>query len=143
MSRCAIARQSSEGSSGVEASRLRSTSRVNGTIALNSLSCQGASPCLKFRIRRPVVMRLRRGFLATGAAEPAHDLWPIGDESTVQIMSDFYQAPGQSPTAPNTLARILREGRRHMVSGCSRDSFLGHLNKNLGFLVTDAVNILR
>jgi len=88
-------------------------------------------------------MRLRRGFLETGAAEPAHDRRPIGDESTVQIMSDFYEAPRQSPTAPNTLARVLREGRRHMVFGCSKDCFLGYLNKNLGFLVTDAVNIFR
>ena len=77
------------------------------------------------------------------AAEPAHDLRPIGDESTVQIMSDFYEAPCQSLTAPNTLARVLREGRRQMAFGCSRDSFLGHLNKNLGFPVTNSVNILR
>ena len=35
-------------------------------------------------------------------------LWPIGDEATVQIMSDFYQAAHNSGNAPEALAEVQR-----------------------------------
>jgi len=36
-------------------------------------------------------------------------LWPISDESTVQIMSDFYEAAHESGNAPEALARVQRQ----------------------------------
>src|SRR5271166_5521596 len=38
------------------------------------------------------VMGLRRGFIQAGAQHLLMTLWPISDEVTVQIMSDFYEA---------------------------------------------------
>ena len=38
------------------------------------------------------VMGLRRGFIQAGAQNLLMTLWPISDEVTVQIMSDFYEA---------------------------------------------------
>jgi CHAT domain-containing protein len=35
-------------------------------------------------------------------------LWPISDEVTVQIMSDFYDAAHESGNAPEALAKIQR-----------------------------------
>jgi hypothetical protein len=40
------------------------------------------------------VMGLRRGFIQAGAQKLLMTLWPISDEVTVQIMSDFYDAGG-------------------------------------------------
>src|SRR6202022_1384503 len=37
------------------------------------------------------VMGLRRGFIQAGAQNLLMTLWPISDEVTVQIMSDFYE----------------------------------------------------
>ena len=38
------------------------------------------------------VMGLRRGFVEAGAQNLLMTLWPISDEFTIQIMSDFYEA---------------------------------------------------
>jgi CHAT domain-containing protein len=35
-------------------------------------------------------------------------LWPISDEVTVQIMSDFYEAAHNSGNAPEALAEVQR-----------------------------------
>ena len=35
-------------------------------------------------------------------------LWPISDEFTVQIMSDFYDAAHESRNAPEALAKVQR-----------------------------------
>jgi len=36
-------------------------------------------------------------------------LWPISDEVTVQIMSDFYDAAHNSGNAPEALAEVQRK----------------------------------
>jgi CHAT domain-containing protein len=36
-------------------------------------------------------------------------LWPISDEVTVHIMSDFYEAAHESGNAPQALAEVQRE----------------------------------
>jgi len=36
-------------------------------------------------------------------------LWPISDEVTLQIMSDFYEAAHKSGNAPGALADVQRE----------------------------------
>jgi len=55
------------------------------------------------------VMGLRRGFVEAGAQNLLMTLWPISDEFTVQIMSDFYDAAHQSENAPESLAKVQRD----------------------------------
>ena len=54
------------------------------------------------------VMGLRRGFIQAGAQNLLMTLWPISDEVTVQIMSDFYEAAHKSGNAPEALAEVQR-----------------------------------
>ena len=54
------------------------------------------------------VMGLRRGFIQAGAQNLLMTLWPISDEVTVQIMSDFYDAAHESGNAPEALAEVQR-----------------------------------
>ena len=55
------------------------------------------------------VMGLRRGFIQAGALNLLMTLWPISDEVTVQIMSDFYEAAHHSGNAPEALAEVQRK----------------------------------
>ena len=55
------------------------------------------------------VMGLRRGFIQAGAQNLLMTLWPISDEITVQIMSDFYEAAHNSGNAPEALAEVQRK----------------------------------
>ena len=50
------------------------------------------------------VMGLRRGFVQAGTQNLLMTLWPISDETTVQIMLDFYDAAFKSGNAPQALA---------------------------------------
>jgi len=52
------------------------------------------------------VLGLRRGFVETGEQNLLMSLWPISDEFTVQIMSDFYDAAHQSGNAPEAFAKV-------------------------------------
>ena len=54
------------------------------------------------------VMGLRRGFIQAGAQNLLMTLWPISDEVTVQIMSDFYDAAHNTGNAPEALAEVQR-----------------------------------
>jgi hypothetical protein len=54
------------------------------------------------------IMGLRRGFIQAGAQNLLMTLWPIGDEFTVQIMSDFYEAAHNIGKAPEALAEVQR-----------------------------------
>jgi len=55
------------------------------------------------------VMGLRRGFIEAGAKNLLMTLWPISDETTVQIMSNFYEAVHQTGNAPQALATVQRD----------------------------------
>jgi tetratricopeptide (TPR) repeat protein len=55
------------------------------------------------------VMGLRRGFIQAGVQNLLMTLWPISDEVTVQIMSDFYAAAHKSGNAPQALAEVQRQ----------------------------------
>jgi CHAT domain-containing protein len=55
------------------------------------------------------VLGLRRGFIEAGAQNLLMTLWPISDEFTVQIMSDFYEAAHKSGDAPLALATVQRD----------------------------------
>jgi CHAT domain-containing protein/Tfp pilus assembly protein PilF len=54
------------------------------------------------------VMGLRRGFIEAGAQNLLMTLWPISDQVTVQIMSDFYEAAHKTGNAPEALAEVQR-----------------------------------
>ena len=54
------------------------------------------------------VLGLRRGFIQAGAQNLLMTLWPISDEVTVEIMSDFYDAAHKSGNAPEALAEVQR-----------------------------------
>ena len=54
------------------------------------------------------VMGLRRGFIQAGAQNLLMTLWPISDEVTVQIMTDFYEAAHTIGNAPEALAEVQR-----------------------------------
>jgi CHAT domain-containing protein len=71
-------------------------------------------------------MGLRRGFIQAGAQNLLMTLWPISDEITVQIMSDFYEAAHNTGNAPEALAEVqlnwllkLRTRQRASPSGQS------------------------
>ena len=55
------------------------------------------------------VMGLRRGFIQAGAQNLLMTLWPISDETTVQIMRDFYDRAFASGNAPQSLLDVQRE----------------------------------
>ena len=55
------------------------------------------------------VMGLRRGFVQAGAQNLLMTLWPISDETTVQIMIDFYDAAFKNGNAPQALADTQRD----------------------------------
>jgi hypothetical protein len=75
----------------------------------------GARPCADGRAARSYgeepgagagVLGLRRGFVEAGEQNLLMSLWPISDEFTVQIMSDFYDAAHQSGNAPEPFAKV-------------------------------------
>jgi CHAT domain-containing protein/Tfp pilus assembly protein PilF len=55
------------------------------------------------------VMGLRRGFIQAGAQNLLMTLWPISDQTTVQIMLDFYDAAEKANSAPQALADVQRD----------------------------------
>jgi CHAT domain-containing protein len=55
------------------------------------------------------VMGLRRGFIQAGAQNLLMTLWPISDQTTVQIMLDFYDAADKTKNAPQALASVQRD----------------------------------
>ena len=54
------------------------------------------------------VMGLRRGFIEAGAQNLLMPLWPISDDTTVEIMKDFYEEAHTSGDAPEALAEVQR-----------------------------------
>jgi tetratricopeptide (TPR) repeat protein len=55
------------------------------------------------------VMGLRRGFIQAGAQNLLMTLWPISDQTTVQIMLDFYDTAEKTKNAPQALAEVQRD----------------------------------
>jgi len=58
--------------------------------------------------------RSRRGFVQAGAQNLLMTLWPISDETTVQIMLDFYDASFKNGNAPQALADTQRDWLRKL-----------------------------
>jgi CHAT domain-containing protein/Tfp pilus assembly protein PilF len=55
------------------------------------------------------VLGLRRGFIQAGAQNLLMTLWSISDDTTVQIMRDFYDRAFASGNAPQSLLDVQRE----------------------------------
>jgi CHAT domain-containing protein len=55
------------------------------------------------------VLGLRRGFIQAGAKNLLMTLWPIADETTVEIMAKFYDAAHKTGNAPQALAQVQRD----------------------------------
>jgi CHAT domain-containing protein len=55
------------------------------------------------------VLGLRRGFIQAGAKNLLMTLWPISDETTVDIMAQFYEAAHKTGNAPKALADVQRD----------------------------------
>jgi CHAT domain-containing protein len=55
------------------------------------------------------VMGLRRGFIQAGAQNLLMTLWPISDETTVQIMRDFYNRALARGNAAQSLLEVQRD----------------------------------
>jgi CHAT domain-containing protein len=55
------------------------------------------------------VMGLRRGFMQAGTQNLLMTLWPINDETTVQIMTEFYDAARKTSNAPQALGEVQRD----------------------------------
>lgn len=55
------------------------------------------------------VMGLRRGFVQAGTRNLLMTLWPISDETTVQMMLDFYRTAFETENAAQALADTQRE----------------------------------
>jgi tetratricopeptide (TPR) repeat protein len=55
------------------------------------------------------VMGLRRGFIQAGGQNLLMTLWPISDETTVQLMLDFYDAAFKTGNAAQALAETQRD----------------------------------
>ena len=55
------------------------------------------------------VMGLRRGFIQAGAKNLLMTLWPISDETTVQIMLDFYDAAFKTGNTQQALSDTQRD----------------------------------
>ncbi|PYL05776.1 MAG: hypothetical protein DME34_10505 [Verrucomicrobia bacterium] len=51
---------------------------------------------------------MRRGFIQVGAQNLLMTLWPISDQTTVQIMLDFYAAADKTKNAPQALTDVQR-----------------------------------
>jgi hypothetical protein len=55
------------------------------------------------------VMGLRRGFIQAGAQNLLMTLWPISDETTVQIVREFYNRALASGNAAQSLLEVQRD----------------------------------
>jgi CHAT domain-containing protein/tetratricopeptide (TPR) repeat protein len=54
------------------------------------------------------VLGLRRGFVQAGAQHLLMTLWPISDEDTVRLMTDFYETARRPTDPPQALAEVQR-----------------------------------
>jgi TPR repeat protein len=55
------------------------------------------------------VFGLRRAFMIAGAENLLMTLWPVADETTAKIMTDFYKEAFAYGDAPNSLAKVQRD----------------------------------
>ena len=55
------------------------------------------------------VLGLRRSFMMAGAENLLMTLWPVSDQTTPEIMTDFYREALKTGNAPGSLAKVQRE----------------------------------
>jgi tetratricopeptide (TPR) repeat protein/CHAT domain-containing protein len=83
-----------------------STLKLNGTWLVTLSACNTGTGEAK---SGEGVLGLRRGFIQAGAKNLLMTLWPISDETTVDIMAEFYEAAHKSSNAPQALAEVQRD----------------------------------
>ena len=88
--------------------RARARSTARPPLSLADATCCASSSLQGKREPEQGVMGLRRGFIQAGARNLLMTLWPISDEVTVQIMSNFYEAAHNTWNAPEALAEVQR-----------------------------------
>jgi CHAT domain-containing protein/tetratricopeptide (TPR) repeat protein len=93
-------------SDGILTSEEISTLKLDRTCLVTLSACDTGSGEAQFG---EGVMGLRRGFVQAGAQSLLMTLWPISDETTVQIMLDFYDAALKSGNAPQAMADTQRD----------------------------------
>jgi CHAT domain-containing protein/tetratricopeptide (TPR) repeat protein len=94
------------GNDGILTSEEISTLKLDGTWLVTLSACDTGSGEARFG---EGVMGMRRGFIQAGTQNLLMTLWPISDESTVQIMLDFYDAAFKTGDAPQALADTQRD----------------------------------
>jgi anthranilate/para-aminobenzoate synthase component II len=55
------------------------------------------------------VLGLRRSFMMAGAENLLMTLWPVSDQTTPEIMADFYREALKTGNAPGSFAKVQRE----------------------------------
>jgi tetratricopeptide (TPR) repeat protein len=55
------------------------------------------------------VLGLRRAFMMAGAENLLITLWPVSDQTTAEIMADFYREALKTGNAPGSLSKVQRE----------------------------------
>lgn len=80
--------------------------KLNGTWLVTLSACETGSGDVH---AGEGVMGLRRGFIQSGARNLLMTLWPISDQTTVQIMMDFYDSAFKTGNAPQALADTQRD----------------------------------
>ena len=86
---------------GIPTAEDASTLDLQGTLLVTLSACDTGSG----EARTGGVMGLRRGFIQAGAQTLSMAPWPISDEVTVQIMSDFYEAAHETGMLPRLWPR--------------------------------------
>ena len=79
------------------------------------------------------VLGLRRGFIQAGAKNLLMTLWPISDETTVDIMAQFYDAAHKTGNAPEALAEVQRDW---LVKLRKRDGLVEAVNLAGAFILS-------
>ncbi len=63
------------------------------------------------------VLGLRRGFLQAGAENVVLTLWPIDDEQTIRLITDFYACAFRTGDPPRALAEVQRKWLSKLSTG--------------------------
>lgn len=87
---------------------------LNGTCLVTLSACQTGEGEV---VGGEGVFGLRRGFLQSGAKNLLMTLWPIADQETVSIMSEFYKKiAGNDEDPGNSLSEVQREWMPKLMS---------------------------
>ncbi|MDY7095901.1 MAG: CHAT domain-containing tetratricopeptide repeat protein [Acidobacteriota bacterium] len=110
--------------SGMVLSRLdRSGRRIDGDLQLHEIYnldlgadlvvLSGCQTALGKRVRGDGLLSLTRGFLYAGASQVLVSLWPVDDQATAVLMTEFYRGLLEEGLAPSA---ALRQAQQHVAA---------------------------